>query len=111
MNLTTQLTRKELEVLNLARLGYSNKIIADKLVVAITTVKTHRKNIMQKLGITGKAEMTRYLLNLPPPLLNIKNYKNIILKSYLGRMRTIKYLFSFAMYLQVLVNTEKPLIE
>ncbi|MHA8050531.1 response regulator transcription factor [Aquirufa sp. ROCK-SH2] len=60
------LTRKEKEVLDLARLGYSNKIIAEKLVVAITTVKTHRKNIMQKLGITGKVEMTRYLLNLPP---------------------------------------------
>lgn len=109
MDSSAQLTRKELEVLNLARLGYPNKIIADKLGVAITTVKTNRKNIMQKLGITGKAEMTRYLLNLPP--LNIKYYKNILLKSYLGRMFTSKYPFSFAMYLQVLVNTEKPLIE
>lgn len=110
MNPSNHLTRKELEVLYLARLGYSNKIIAAKLVVAITTVKTHRKNIMQKLGITGKAEMTRYLLNLPPPL-NIKYYKNILLKSYLGRIFTSKFPFSFAMYLQALVNTEKPLIE
>jgi DNA-binding CsgD family transcriptional regulator len=108
MDSSAQLTRKELEVLNLARLGYSNKIIADKLDVAITTVKTHRKNIMQKLGITGKAEMTRYLLNLPLP--NIKIYKNILLKSYLGRIFTIKFPVSFAMYLQALVNTEKPLI-
>lgn len=68
MNQSIQLTRKEQEVLNLARLGDSNKIIADKLGVSITTVKTHRKNIMQKLGITGKAEMSRYLLNLHPPL-------------------------------------------
>lgn len=67
MNQSIQLTRKEQEVLNLARLGDSNKIIADKLGVSITTVKTHRKNIMQKLGITGKAEMSRYLLNLHPP--------------------------------------------
>ena len=109
MDPSAQLTRKELEVLNLARLGDSNKIIADKLGVSITTVKTHRKNIMQKLGITGKAEMTRYLLNFPP--LNIKYYKNILLKSYLGRVFTSKYPFSFAMYLQALVNTEKPLIE
>ena len=68
MNQSIQLTRKEQEVLNLARLGDSNKIIADKLGVSITTVKTHRKNIIQKLGITGKAEMSRYLLNLHPPL-------------------------------------------
>lgn len=110
MNQSIQLTRKEQEVLNLARLGDSNKIIADKLGVSITTVKTHRKNIMQKLGITGKAEMSRYLLNLHPPP-NIKYFKNILLKSYLGRIFTNKYPFSFAMYLQVLVNTEKPLIE
>jgi DNA-binding CsgD family transcriptional regulator len=110
MDPSAQLTRKELEVLNLARLGFPNKIIADKIGVAITTVKTHRKNIMQKLGITGKAEMTRYLLNLSPPLI-IKYYKNILLKSYLGRIFTSKYPFSFAMYLQALVNTEKPLIE
>ncbi len=55
MDPSAQLTQKELEVLNLARLGDSNKIIADKLGVSITTVKTHRKNIMKKLGVTGKA--------------------------------------------------------
>jgi DNA-binding CsgD family transcriptional regulator len=55
MKLLDDLTRKELEILYFARFGDTNKVIADNLGVAITTIKTHRKNIMQKLDIKGKA--------------------------------------------------------
>jgi DNA-binding NarL/FixJ family response regulator len=59
-----EFTRQEIKVLNLASAGLSNKVIADKLGNAETTVKRHRQNIMRKVGIVGKTAMTVYLMNL-----------------------------------------------
>jgi DNA-binding NarL/FixJ family response regulator len=44
-----QLTTRELEVLGLVRDGYRNKLIADQLDIAESTVNSHIKNIMEKL--------------------------------------------------------------
>jgi DNA-binding NarL/FixJ family response regulator len=44
-----QLTTRELEVLGLVRDGYRNKLIADQLAIAESTVNFHIKNIMEKL--------------------------------------------------------------
>jgi DNA-binding NarL/FixJ family response regulator len=44
-----QLTNRELEVLGLVRDGYRNKLIADHLNIAESTVNFHIKNIMEKL--------------------------------------------------------------
>ena len=44
-----QLTTRELEVLSLVRDGYQNKLIADQLNIAESTVNFHIKNIMEKL--------------------------------------------------------------
>jgi len=44
-----QLTTRELEVLGLVRDGYRNKLIADHLAIAESTVNFHIKNIMEKL--------------------------------------------------------------
>ena len=44
-----QLTTRELEVLGLVRDGYQNKLIADHLAIAESTVNFHIKNIMEKL--------------------------------------------------------------
>jgi len=44
-----QLTPRELEVLGLVRDGYRNKLIADRLTIAESTVNFHIKNIMEKL--------------------------------------------------------------
>ena len=44
-----QLTTRELEVLGLVRDGYRNKLIADQLNIAESTVNFHIKNIMEKL--------------------------------------------------------------
>jgi DNA-binding NarL/FixJ family response regulator len=44
-----QLTTRELEVLSLVRDGYQNKLIADQLTIAESTVNFHIKNIMEKL--------------------------------------------------------------
>jgi two-component system, NarL family, response regulator NreC len=40
--------------------GYSNKEIADKLVVSPSTIHTHRNNIMKKLGLSTRRELIQY---------------------------------------------------
>ncbi|CAM3861416.1 response regulator transcription factor [Aquirufa aurantiipilula] len=60
---TIQLTLREFRVVQLAQQGCSNKGIAKQLNIQESTVKSHRKNIMKKLGLKGKTEFIRYLLN------------------------------------------------
>ena len=45
------LTEREIEILNFIKKGYTNQQIADALFRSIWTIKTHRKNIKQKLSI------------------------------------------------------------
>jgi len=50
------LTRRQEEILRQLMLGFSNKIIARKLALAIGTVKSHVKAIMQKLDAKSRTE-------------------------------------------------------
>lgn len=61
-NTTYVFTRQEFKVLEYSRQLMSNQEIADKLNIAEVTVKSHRKNIMKKVGISGKAAMTRFVM-------------------------------------------------
>lgn len=54
------LSDREIEVLSLIVQGFINKEIADKLNISITTVITHRKNIMEKLGVKSVSALTIY---------------------------------------------------
>ena len=54
------LTDREREVLQLIAEGYSTKEIGDRLDVSPKTVSTHRTHIMEKLGLTTVAALTRY---------------------------------------------------
>lgn len=54
------LTAREIEVLALIVQGYINKEIADQLSIGLTTVITHRKNIMEKLGLKSVSALTIY---------------------------------------------------
>ena len=54
------LTDREIEVMSLIVQGYINKEIADKLNIALATVITHRKNIMDKLGMKSVSALTIY---------------------------------------------------
>ncbi len=56
------LTDREREVLKLIANGYSNRQIAEKLVISINTVEAHRGHIMQKLNLHTRAELVRYAI-------------------------------------------------
>jgi len=53
------LSARELEVLNQTASGLSAKEIADKLVLSLETVKTHRRNMLQKVNAKNTVEMVR----------------------------------------------------
>ena len=55
-----ELTKREVEVMKLIVKGYINKEIADKLCIGLSTVITHRKNIMEKLGLKSVSALTIY---------------------------------------------------
>lgn len=63
LNTSPEFTQQEFKILKLARELMSNQEIADQLGVCEETVKTHRKNIMKKVGISGKKAMTRFLMS------------------------------------------------
>jgi two-component system, NarL family, response regulator NreC len=54
------LTDREKEVLQLLAEGRSNKEVAALLEVGVSTVETHRGNLMQKLGLHSTAEIVLY---------------------------------------------------
>ena len=56
------LTPRELEVLKLIAEANSSKEIARILVISIKTVERHRANILEKLGMRDRVELTRYAI-------------------------------------------------
>ena len=57
------LSEREREVLRLLALGHTNQEIAKLLFISVRTAETHRAHIMEKLGITTRAELVRYALS------------------------------------------------
>lgn len=55
-----ELSPREVEVISLIATGNTNKKIAEKLNISLTTVITHRKNITDKLGIKSISGLTIY---------------------------------------------------
>jgi DNA-binding NarL/FixJ family response regulator len=56
------LTPRELEVLKLIAEAHTSKQIADALFISIKTVERHRQNILDKLGMRDRVELTRYAI-------------------------------------------------
>lgn len=54
------ITLREREVLQLLAEGKSSKEIAENLKLALPTVETHRRQIMNKLGLRSIAQLTKY---------------------------------------------------
>ena len=56
------LTKREREILILIAEGHTDKEIADRVFLSSLTIITHRKNILSKLGLKNKVELTRYAM-------------------------------------------------
>lgn len=58
-----RLTEREREVLQLVAEGNSNKEIAGRLYLSVLTVETHRKRVLEKLGLRGTPEAVLYAVS------------------------------------------------
>ncbi len=56
------LSSREREILLLIARGKTSHEIADELFIGKSTVDTHRKNMIRKLGLSGAGELLRYAL-------------------------------------------------
>ena len=56
------LSTRELEVLRLISLGYSNKEIAARLDLSVKTIEAHKANAMSKLGISSRIDIVKYAI-------------------------------------------------
>ncbi|MBA1884276.1 LuxR C-terminal-related transcriptional regulator, partial [Escherichia coli] len=61
---TSPLTQREGQVLGLIYSGYSNEQIAGELEVAATTIKTHIRNLYQKLGVAHRQDAVQHAQQL-----------------------------------------------
>jgi len=61
---TSPLTQREWQVLGLIYSGYSNEQIAGELDVAATTIKTHIRNLYQKLGVAHRQDAVQHAQRL-----------------------------------------------
>lgn len=63
-NGATRLSPRQLEVLRMIADGYSSKSMAAKLGIGESTVKSHRKNLMEKLNIHDKVGLARHAIRI-----------------------------------------------
>ncbi len=59
---TDPLTPRELEVIKQIAEGLTSEEIAEILVISKKTVDRHRANILEKLGMRNRVELTRYAI-------------------------------------------------
>jgi len=57
-----KITKREWEIIQLLKLGDTNKQISERLVLSIFTIETHRKNIMQKLKLKTPSELVKFII-------------------------------------------------
>ncbi|RUS46759.1 response regulator transcription factor [Cohnella sp. AR92] len=56
------LSEREKEVLAWIARGYSNKDIAENLIISVKTVETHKAHVMEKLGLRTRPDLVKYAL-------------------------------------------------
>lgn len=64
LNQTTELSKREIEVLRLIAQEKTSTEISDKLFISVNTVETHRKNLFHKLNVTNLAGLIREGIHL-----------------------------------------------
>lgn len=55
-----QLSKREVEIIQLLKTGLTNQEIADSLFLSILTIQTHRKNIIHKLKLNNTTELINF---------------------------------------------------
>lgn len=60
----SQLSTREMEVLQLAAIGHSNKVISARLEVGPKSVETYKARAMEKLGFTNRVDLIRFALGM-----------------------------------------------
>ncbi len=58
----TDLSKREMEVLQLIAAGKSDREVAEQLFISSKTVNTHKMHILDKLGLNNTAELVRYAI-------------------------------------------------
>ncbi|GAA4374781.1 response regulator transcription factor [Actinomadura sp. NPDC048032] len=58
------LTPREEEIIKLVAEGYSSRRIAETLTISVKTVDRHRANILGKLGMRDRLELTKYAIRV-----------------------------------------------
>jgi DNA-binding NarL/FixJ family response regulator len=69
-----QLTPREKEIIAFVAAGHSSKEIASKLFLSVSTIETHRANLMAKIGVRNIAQLIQYALReglVDPPVTSI----------------------------------------
>lgn len=56
------LSDREKEIVSLVAMGYSNKEIAEQLIISVKTVETHKSHVMEKLGFKSRPELVKYAM-------------------------------------------------
>jgi two-component system response regulator NreC len=57
-----RLSRREREVFALIAQGHTNQVAAERLGLSVKTVESHRARLMEKLGLSSRADLTRVAL-------------------------------------------------
>lgn len=57
---TSNLTERELQIIDLIAEGFTNKEIAQKLYISLETVRSHRKHLLFKTGSKNTAMLIKY---------------------------------------------------
>lgn len=58
------ITNREEEILKLVAEGHTSQEIADILVISVKTVERHRANLLEKLGMKDRLQLTRYAIRV-----------------------------------------------
>jgi DNA-binding NarL/FixJ family response regulator len=56
------ITKREMEIIRLLVLDYKNQEIAEHLHVAVSTIESHKKNLVKKFNVGGAAGLVRFVL-------------------------------------------------
>ena len=61
------LTVREVEILHLLALGYTNRDIATELTISVKTASVHVSHILRKLNVSSRVQAAAFARRLPPP--------------------------------------------